>query len=106
MRTEPLDSSTSQATAVNAPLSCYLHIYKVIPSNCAETSQYNYVSVASLGQNRAKAEQVAINLVHQRNYHILATDTATEAPWLTQDEDLPYLNDLQRYGAALQELAA
>lgn len=106
MRTDTRESAASKASEVNAPLTCYLHIYKVIPANATDTSQFNYVSVASLGQTRAQAEQVAINLVHQRNYHIIATDTATEAPWLTQDEDLPYLIDLQRYGAALQELAA
>ena len=90
---------------------CYLHIYKVTDSgspNADNSHQINfhYVSVASLGHSREEAEKVAINLVHQRGYHILATDTATAAPWLTQEEDLPYLEDLARYGSAFRELAA
>ena len=88
------------------PLTCYLHIYKVIPAGASTEPTPHYVSVASLGRTRLMAEQVAINLVHQRGYHILATDTATAAPWLTQEEDLPYLEELERYGAAFQDLAA
>lgn len=86
----------------NYQLNCYLHIYRV-ENKSHETS---YVSVVSLGQNREQAEQVAINLVHQHHYHIVATDTATAAPWLSEQKDLPYIEDLNRFGVALQELAA
>ncbi len=91
---------------INSPLRCFLHIYKVAGLTQQNLETVHYVSVASLGQTRAAAETVAINLVHQSGYHILATDTATAAPWLTEDEDLPYLQDLERYGASLQELVA
>jgi|GEM_PF-6039792 len=91
---------------IDSPLCCFLHIYKVAGAQHAIDDEIHYVSVASLGQTRAAAESVAINLVHQNGYHILATDTATAAPWLTEEEDLPYLQDLERYGVSLQELVA
>ncbi len=94
----------------NYRLNCYLHIYRVVPKGrefeLDTESASSFVSVASLGKTREQAEQVAINLVHQHDYHILATDTATAAPWLSEQSDLPYLQDLSRYGVALQELAA
>lgn len=87
-------------------LNCYLHIYRVSSGQVAGSSETRFVSVASLGKTREQAEKVAINLVHQHGYHIVATDTATAAPWLSEQTDLPYLEDLNRYGVALQELAA
>ncbi len=96
----------------NYPLNCYLHIYRVVRKTNADTYQpsavveSSFVSVASMGTTREHAEQVAINLVHQQGFHILATDTATAAPWLSEQNDLPYLDDLSRYGVALQEIAA
>ena len=98
--------SNSLGRELNSSLTCYLHIYKVVDATDHNGQTFQYVSVASLGKDRATAEKVAINLVHQRGYHIVATDTATAAPWLSQDTDLPYLQDLERYGAALQTLAA
>jgi len=98
--------SNSLCRELNSSLTCYLHIYKVVHATDQNGQTFQYVSVASLGKDRQTAEKVAINLVHQRGYHIVATDTATAAPWLSQDTDLPYLQDLERYGAALQTLAA
>lgn len=93
-------------STLNSPLGCFLHIYKVAGATQPTQEDVHYVSVASLGRTRAAAETVAINQVHQSGYHILATDTATAAPWLTEDEDLPYVRDLERYGVSLQELVA
>ena len=92
-------------------MNSYLHIYKVSRTQPGTTpdaplSEPRYVSVLSLGNCRTQAEQIAINLVHQSGYHILATDTATAAPWLSADADRPYLEDLEHFGASIQELAA
>ena len=81
--------SNSLCRELNSSLTCYLHIYKVVHATDQNGQTFQYVSVASIGKDRQTAEKVAINLVHQRGYHIVATDTATAAPWLSQDTDLP-----------------
>lgn len=76
----------------------YLHIYRVTD----EINDLRYCTVVSAGRDRAQAEAIAINLVHQNGYHICATDTATAAPWLTAETDGALLADVARYGATLQ----
>jgi len=76
----------------------YLHIYRTTN----KINRLGYCTVVSAGASRAQAEAIAINLVHQNGYHIVATDTATAAPWLTPECDGALLEEVARFGATLQ----
>ncbi len=80
----------------------YLFIYHV--TDVAGT--HHHCSVVSFGMRQDDAEAIAINLVHQQSLHIVATDTATPAPWLNAEQDGEHVVNAARFGAALEMLAA
>lgn len=85
-------------TTARQRMDTYLHIYRVTD----KIDHLRYCTVLSRGSSRAQAEAIAINLVHQNGYHILGTDTATAAPWLSPERDGRLLEDVARFGVSLQ----
>jgi hypothetical protein len=84
----------------------FLFIYRVRhQQQPADMETARYCTVLALGRDRAEAERIAINCVHQHGWHILRTDTATELPpaYRTDGElDAVLLGDLEAFGASFR----
>jgi hypothetical protein len=124
--TKAKDFMEAHAKFLRSGLSCYLFIYLVRRGRAdagasgdlveasgpgepgaGEPDGCSYCTVLAYGRTLEAAERVAINRVHQQGLHIVRTDTATAAPWLDPARDGRYLDELARFGCALQhEVAA
>ena len=83
-------------------MNTYLFIYAAEDQH----HQRGFYSVVAYGANKSLAEAVAINRMHQDHLHILRTDTATEAAWLSRQSDPALVAELEHCGVAMQCIAA